>query len=422
MPFLTCDLLANPPSERVRHASFGASGMAWADLSEIAKVPNVEVTAVCDVDKGRWGNAKKRFPKAAFYQDWRELLDKEAKNIDSVNVSTPDHMHAPISVAAMQRGKHVYCQKPLTHDLFETRRMTEIAREKGVVTQMGIQIHSESYYRTAVKILRAGVIGKIKEVHSWDDRRWGDSAPLPNRTDPVPAEFAWDLWLGIAAERPFLRGYYHPGNWRKRLDFGVGTLGDMACHILDPVFGALELGSPISVRSDGPAPNQWSWATSSRVALTFEGTKFTAGDKVLVNWSDGGARPPEEVKALLEGQPLPGSGSIFVGTEGTLVLPHINQARLFPLAKFKGFSHRTYFEKRLNHWGEFVNACRGKGKTEVNFDYAGPLTEAVLFGSVAVRFPKTLLKWDAKALKFDSQEANAFVHREYRKGWEVKGL
>jgi predicted dehydrogenase len=240
------------------------------------------------------------------------------------------------------------------------------------------------------------------------------------------------LWLGVAAARPFLKGYYHPGAWRRRLDFGVGTLGDMACHIFDPVFGALGLGSPVSVRSDGPAPNKWNWATSSRVTLEFEGTPFTAGDKILLHWSDGGSRPPREVLALANGAngrpEVPGSGSIFIGTEGTLVLPHIALPRVYPRDRFAAWNKKLqtpklgYFEPKLNHWGEFIKAVRGEGKTEVNFDYAGPLTEAVLFGSVAVRFPKPLLKWNARQLTFDLPEANNYVRRDYRDGWKVAGL
>ncbi len=229
-PFITHNLLAAPPSMRVRHASFGASGMASGrDLTQIAKCDNVEIVAICDVDLNKMGEAKKQFPKARYYQDWRELLDKEEKNIDSVNVSTPDHMHAPIGVSAMQLGKNVYGQKPLAHDIYEVRRMTEIAHKKKVVTQMGIQIHSNAYYRIAVQLVQDGAIGKIKEGFIyWCNKSQGDMSARPDVSDPVPEGFDWNLWLGVCAELPFIGGeYYHPGNWRKRLDFGTGTLGDM---------------------------------------------------------------------------------------------------------------------------------------------------------------------------------------------------
>jgi len=432
-PFIMRDLRANPPSNRVRLVAFGVGGMGGADLGTHAGVPGVEVVGLCDVDLNRAAGGRKRWPKAFFYQDYRELLDKEAKNFDAVTVGTPDHMHAPISISAMQLDKHVYCQKPLTHNLYETRRMTEIAREKKLVTQMGIQIHGEASYRTAVKALRDGVIGKIKEVWSFDGRNWGDAGKLPERTDEVPQNLNWDAWLGVAAARPFIgNGYYHPGNWRRRLDFGVGTLGDMACHIFDPVFGALDLGSPTSVISDGPAPNSWNWATRANVTLEFNGTPFTAGDKILVHWTDGGVRPPKAVLDLTRSADgkhnVPGSGSVFIGTAGVMVLPHIAWPRIYGRDDAAELNRKLstpklgYTVPRINHHAQFINAIRGEGKTEVNFDYAGPLTEAVLFGSVAVRFPKTLLKWNVRDITFDLAEANKFVRRQYRAGWEVKGV
>lgn len=420
-PFITSNLIAEPPSMRVRHASFGAAGMAWADLTQIANCKNVEIVAVCDVDLTHMGEAKKRFPDARYYQDWRELLDKEHKNIDSVNVSTPDHMHAPIGVSAMQLGKHVYGQKPLAHEMHEVRRMTEIARKKKVVTQMGIQIHSDAYYRLAVRLVQDGAIGKIKEVHSWCNKSWGDMADRPDRSDPVPEGFDWNLWLGVCAERPFLGGeYYHPANWRKRLDFGTGTLGDMGCHIFDPVFESIGLVSPVSVRSEGPPPNEWNWALNGKVNYTFPGNGRTATDTLPVSWYDGTSQPPAEVIAMIEGEDFPGAGSIFVGTEGVMLLPHIGMPELFPKAKFKDFKfpHIT----GLKHWEQFVEACRGNDKTTANFDYAGPLTETILLGDIAARFPQTKLGWNAKKMKFNLADADRFIRREYRKGWSVKGL
>ena len=214
-PFITRGLMAQSPNSVLRHASFGAGGMAWADLTEISKCSGVEIVAVCDVDLSRTAEARAQFPKARIYQDWRALLDKEAKNIDSVNVSVPDHMHAPIGVSALQLGKHLYGQKPLAHDLYEVRRMTEIAKKSKVATQMGIQVHSSSQYRKAVRVIQDGVIGKVKEVHIWSNKTWGDPSVKPDQTDPVPADFDWNLWLGVCAARPFIGGkYYHPGNWR----------------------------------------------------------------------------------------------------------------------------------------------------------------------------------------------------------------
>ena len=193
------------PSETLYHASFGASGMALADIRSLTASKHVKLVAVADVDLSRTAEVEKRFPDVQVYQDWRELLDKE-KDLNSVNVSTPDHMHAPITMRAMQQGLHVYTQKPLTQTIYEARQVARVAREKRLVTQMGIQIHSHAVHRTVVATIQAGAIGKVKEVHSWSGKHWGDRNPRPDRTDPVPADLNWDSWLGVAAERPFLEG------------------------------------------------------------------------------------------------------------------------------------------------------------------------------------------------------------------------
>lgn len=420
-PFVTHNLLAQSPNTMLRHASFGVGGMGGSDLIQLSAHPKFKLVAFCDVDSKQIEKTQKQFPEARAYRDWRVLLDKEAKNIDSVNVATPDHMHAPIAVSAMQLGKHVYGQKPLAHNIYEVRRMTEIAKQKKVVTQMGIQIHSSAAYRIGVAILQSGTIGKIKEVHSWCPRFWGDPLPKPDRSDPVPENLEWNLWLGVGEDRPYIGdAYYHPSNWRKRLDFGTGTFGDMGCHIFDPVFKALELTTPLSVRSEGPSPNQWNWAIDAKIHYQFAGTKYTADKTLPVTWYDGASNPPAEVIALLEKDPLPESGSIFVGTEGVMALPHIAKPQLYPDAKFTDFRYPDL--KEVDHWGAFVNACVGEGQTTAHFGYAGPLTEAVLLGGVASRFPHTTLEWNAHKLKFSLSAANQFVRRRYRKGWRVKGL
>jgi predicted dehydrogenase len=422
VPFFTRNLLSAPPSRIVRHASFGAAGMAASDIGQLTRNKFLQLVAVADVDLNRTANIRKQFPKTRIYQDWRELLDKEAGNLDSVNVTVPDHMHAAIGMSCLQLGKAVYGQKPLTHDLYETRRLTEVAREKGLVTQMGIQIHSTRDYRLAVKLVQDGTIGKIKEVHTWSNKKWGDPNPRPDRSDPVPAGFDWDLWLGVMAKRPFIGGgYYHPSNWRKRLDFGTGTFGDMGCHIYDPVFSALALTAPLSLRSEGPPPSKFNWGINAKIHYVFPGTPYTAGDTVRVTWYDGDQRPPAEVKALLEGDNLPGQGSIFIGTDGVMLLPHIASPQLYPDKKFQTL--RMPKVTTANHWAQFAEAVRDNGKTWAGFDYAGPLTEAVLLGSVASRFPKTTLQWNAKELRFTNvAEANQFIRRPYRAGWRIKGL
>lgn len=421
-PLVMRDLFAQPPSRVIRHASFGASGMAASDIEQLCRYPFVRLVAVAEVDLQRAAWIKKRFPEARIYQDWRQLLEQEEKNIDSVNVTVPDHMHAPMAMAAIQLGKHVYCQKPLTHDIYEARRLTQEAQARGVVTQMGIQIHSERVYRLAVKIIQDGTIGKVQEVHLWSDKEWGDPDPRPNRSDPIPDGFDWDLWLGVAAYRPYIGdGYYHPVNWRKRLDFGTGTLGDMGCHIFDPVFEALKLSAPISVRSEGVPPNDYNWSIENEIHYVFPGTEYTKGSTVKLVWYDGRRQLPRDIVALLEGEPVPSQGSLFIGTDGIMLLPHISTPVLYPSKRFKDFQYPKVESK--DHWLQFAEACLGTGQTWAPFSYSGPLTETVLLGTIAARFPKTTLQWDSERLTFTNlPEANKYIKRPYRKGWEIKGL
>jgi predicted dehydrogenase len=407
------------PSETLYHASFGANGMALSDIHSLAGSKHLKLVAVADVDLGRTAEVAKEFPGVKVYQDWHELLDKE-KNLNSANISTPDHMHAAITMRAMAQGLHVYTQKPLTQTIYEARRLTQAARDRKLVTQMGIQIHSHPVHRSVVQLIQAGAVGKVKEVHSWSGKHWGDRNPRPERKDPVPANFNWDYWLGVAAERPFLGGgYYHPGNWRKRLDFGTGTFGDMGCHILDPVYASLALTAPKSVRSEGGAPNADNWGLDSEVTYVFPGTKYTA-DTLVLHWYDGDRRPPADVKALLGGRPLSDQGSVYLGTDGVLYSPYIANAVLLPAEKFKDYARPKPGGE--DHYLQFVEACRGHGKTSTPFAYAGPLTESVLLGCLATRFPKTTLEWDADNLKVTNvSAANQFVSRQYRKGWEIEG-
>lgn len=410
------------PSETVRHASFGASGMAGADLNAIASHPNVKLVCVAELDEARAENVRMKFPDTRVYQDWREMLDKEAKNLDCVNVSTPDHMHAPMAMSAMNCGLHVYCQKPLTHDIYESRRLTDAATEKKLVTQMGIQIHSSIEYRLAVYWIQAGMIGPVKEVHSWSSKKWGDPSPRPAKTDPVPASLNWDLWLGVTAERPYIGGgYYHPGNWRKRLDFGTGTFGDMGCHILDPVCKSLELKIARSVKSIGSQPNEFNWSNDVVVEYDYTPTKYTAPEGLKLTWYDGDKRPSSDAVAILGGATLPDQGSLFIGSKGAMLLPHIARPTLYPGEKFTGVAVPPL--EGINHWHSFVNAVRGMDTTSANFEYAGPLTEMVLLGGIASFFPQESLTWDAAKLEFtNSKAATEKVRRPYRKGWEVEGL
>ncbi len=407
------------PSETVLHASFGAGGMARADINALAGSKFLRLVAVAEVDDHRVGDLLKRFPQCKVYRDYRELLDKE-KSLDSVNVSTPDHMHAPIALRAMHRGLHVYCQKPLTHTIREARVMAQVAEEKKLVTQMGIQIHSHPIHKLVVQLVRQGAIGRVKEVHSWSGKSWGDPNPRPQRRDEPPPHFDWNLWLGVAAERPFIGGnYYHPGNWRKRLDFGTGTFGDMGCHILDPVFTALQLTAPRRIRSELSPPNEYNWPLDVEVHFEFPGTPQTTDPLHLV-WYNGQARPPQDVQNLVS-RPLHDQGSIYIGEKGVLYSPYIAPPQLLTAEQFKDYKLPEV--RGDDHYRQFVDAVRGQGTTATPFRYAGPLTEFVLLGCLASRFPKTELHWDRAALRFTNHpRANDFVHKTYRKGFEVPGL
>lgn len=419
VPFVFSSAYAKP-SETLIHASFGADGMALSDINALTASKHVRLVAVAEVDDARTAQVRKRFPNVRVYRDWRELLDKE-KELTSVNVSTPDHMHAPITMRAMQQGLHVYTQKPLTQTIYEARQLTRVARERKLVSQMGIQIHSHVVHRTVVAAIQAGAIGKVREVHSWSDKTWGDRAQRPDRKDPVPANFNWDHWLGVASERNFIGGgYYHPSNWRKRLDFGTGTFGDMGCHILDPVFTALSLTSPISVRAEAGAPNAHNWGLDCNVRYTFPGTKVTT-DRVTLTWYDGAARPPADVRAHIGKRTLSGQGSLYIGMDGILYSPYIAAPILLPEEKFRDYKMPT--PGGNNHYLQFVEAVRGNGQTSTPFDFAGNLTESVLLGCLATRFTKSTLEWDAaKMLVTNNKAANEHVRRRYRKGWEVNGL
>ena len=346
------------------------------------------------------------------------MLKKVGGEIDAVNVATPDHTHAPASMSAIRLGKHVYCQKPLTHDVHEARQLRLAAAKHRVVTQMGIQIHSHADYRTAVRIIRDGMLGKIKEVHSWSNKRWGYDGAAPEAT-AVPAGLAWDHWLGTAPARPYASGHYHPGDGRRWVDFGCGTMGDMGIHILDPVASAIELGLPTQIVSASPeAPPKDSHAMANRVEYRFDGTRFVVPGFKLT-WYDGGLYPDASDWPLTE--KLPDQGSMFVGEKGCMLLPHIAAPRLFPEADFKDYEVPR--EPGANHYHLWVEACLGEGKTTAGFDYAGPLTEVLLLGVVANRFPGQRLDYDAEKVAIPNfAPAHALLRRQYRKGWEVEGL
>ena len=414
---LASRVLHGQAARKVRHASIGASGMAFADIRSFSSHPAFELVAVAEADLSRTEQVKKLHPNVRIYQDWRELLQKEAANLDSVNVSTPDHMHAPIAMAAMAQGKHVYLQKPLAVTVRETRLLAATAREKRLVTQMGIQISSHPTQLAAEAMIRSGVIGKVREVHTFCDKTWGDMNPLPAGNDPVPATLDWDLWLGVSEKRPFKKDVYHPGNWRKRVGFGTGTLGDMGCHIFSTPIRGVNLYLPQSITSYGPGSVHGNWPIDAKIKFVFPGTPLTAGSTLDFWWYDGATRPPQEVAAAVGGK-LPGSGSVMIGTEGAILLPHIGPPTLWPSEKFATRPVPTMTAR--DHYHEFLDAVlKGPGTIcSANFDYASLVTEAVLLGSLAEHFPNETLAYDATAMRVTSHDApNRMLQRSYRKAY-----
>jgi predicted dehydrogenase len=408
------------PMERLNIASIGTGGKGWSDLTETAKSPHVNVVALCNVDESaqHLGRAAEAYPKARRYTDWRRLLD-DARDIDAVLVSTPDHMHAPIALAAIALGKHVHCQKPLTHTVAEARQLRLAAKRAGIVTQMGNQIQSHEAYRTAVQVVHDGVIGKVQEVYSWQSgpMQWLLEGDRPAGSDPVPATLHWDNWLGVAPARPYKANIYHPFNWRAWQDFSNGQLGDFGCHILDPVFMALELTAPLTIRAEAPPINREVWTKNSTVYYEFPGTARTADATLKLTWYDGqGAKPPRELLGVPDGFELYGAGSLLKGEKGTMVIPHFALPKLFPAERFADYKFPEVGSR--NHYVSWADACRGEGTTTSHFDYSGPLTEAVLLGTVAIRVPHETLKWDAAETKItNSSDASSLLTKTYRDGW-----
>jgi predicted dehydrogenase len=412
-------------NEKLRLASVGTGGKGKSDLSEVAKSPHVSVFAICDIDESKehLGWAAETFKDAVRFTDWRKLLDR-AKEFDALTVSTPDHMHAPVSLPAMQFGKHVHCQKPLTHTVHEARQMRLAAKKYGVVTQMGNQIQSHEFYRTAVKLVHDGAIGKVKEVHSWQAGRmqWMLVDDRPSGTDEIPKTVHWDEWLGVANERPYKTKIYHSFNWRAWQEFSNGQLGDFGCHILDPVFMALGLTAPLTVKAESSPMNHEVWYKWSVVSYEFPGTERTAGKTIPVTWYDGQGKFPSHEKLGLPAEfKLPGSGSLLIGEKGSLLIPHVGAPKLLPESEFEDFK----IEKvpAVNHYTSWADACRGEGKVTSHFDYSGPLTETVLLGTIAMRVPGETLKWDtAKMAVTNSEKGMAMLSKSYRKGWEPQWI
>lgn len=406
--------------------------MGWVDLQNFLQHPQVQVVALCDVDANHLARAAQAVPGARLYADWRELLAKEGDIIDSVNVTVPDHMHFAIACQAVVRGKHVYCQKPLCHDVAEVRALTTAAVRHGVVTQLGTQAASSVHERTAVAWVRAGRIGKVTRVYLCSNRpgaieNYRLAGPRPATGEPPPKHLDWNLWIGTAPMRPYVPEIYHPVKWRAWQDFGTGWSGDIGCHLFDPVWKGLGLQPPRSVLAEvqaswkaSPARRADTWPQSNHLTWTFPANDQVVGKELAVDWFDGEFYPPEHIRKLYSAdlKEYPSESALMIGTEGSLLIPHGYPPVLLPEERFQGVKAPGLAPR--NHYHHFVDACRGGEPTESHFAQVGPMTEAILLGTVAVRVPDQELQWDHAQMRvLNSAEANRYLRRTYREGWHV---
>lgn len=423
---------AGPANSQLQHASIGVGGMGWNDLNSLIAHPRLRIAALCDVDKGNLDRAAKLVPGARLYSDWRELLEKEGNRIDSINLAVPDHMHFAIAYSAIRKGKHVYCQKPMCHDVAEVRALTEASVKRGVVTQLGTQLASGLGDRTTVEFLKKGVIGKIQHAYLCSNRPGAVESyrllgPRPAGGQPPPSNLNWDLWLGTAPERPFVPGIYHQTKWRAWLDFGTGWSGDIGCHIFDSTWKGLGLKPAVTVQAE--AQESWvrsperradNWPQADHITWTFPGNELIEGQELTLEWFDGEYFPPREIRARYSIEDYPPESAMLIGTEGALLHQHGRGPTLLPEKKFENLE-RPKFEPR-DHYLHFVDACLGLTKTESHFAQTGPMTEAILLGTVAIRNPGVKLEWDHGRMKFTNhKEANRLLKRRYRSGWHVGG-
>jgi len=422
------------PSDKLNIAGIGIGGMG---KNNIGRCATENIVALCDVDFTLADPVFKKYPGAKQYKDYRVMLD-EMPSIDAVVIATPDHSHAMIAMAAMEKKKHVYVQKPLTHSVYEARLLTETARKYGVATQMGNQGHSGEGARLLCEWVWDDAIGKIREAHAWTNRPvWptGIEVDRPKETPEVPAGLDWDLWLGPAPARPY-HPTYHLAKWRAWWEFGTGSLGDMGCHIVDPLFWALKLKYPISVEAnisrywgaffEQTQPKNEMFPRSTIVRL-----RFPAREKmpeVSVTWWDGGLMPPRPA-GLEPGRRMGNEdgGILLIGEKGTIMAGCYGESpRLVPesaMKKYKKRPRRTLEripEGPDGHEQDWIRACKGGKPASSNFEYSGPLSEMVLMGNLAVRFPDRELLWNGAAMEVtNDKDANAYVRRQYRDGWHL---
>jgi predicted dehydrogenase len=419
---------AASPNSKLSHACIGVTRMGANDLKNFQQHERVQIVALCDVDTEHLKQASQLVPGARLYTDWRELFEQEGDKVDSVNVTTPDHMHFPIAYTAVQRGKHLYCQKPMCHDVAEVRTLTGAAIQKGTITQLGTQHASGIGDRMTVQFIQSGVLGKIKHVYLCSNREAPNrvKGPRPAQSQEPPPTLNWDLWIGNAPMRPFAPDTYHPAKWRGWLDFGTSWCADMGCHILDATWRALNLKAPTSVVAEveaswknSPERRADNWPQSEHVTWTFPGNDMTEGRELIVEWFDGpDFLPPKEAQAHNPAGPYPTEAALVVGTEGALLQRVGSGPMLSPAEKFRTLPRPN--PPPRNHYHHFVDACLGGGKTESSFRQTGPMTEAILLGTVAIRCHDQKLTWDSAALKIPNcPEADRLLRRTYRKGWEI---
>ena len=398
------------PNAKLNVAVIGPAGQGAANLAATAALENV--VALCDVDEHRLGGAAQQHPKAKTYVDFRKMFDAMGKQIDAVMVSTPDHTHAPAAAMALRMGKHCYCEKPLAHTVYEARVLAQLAKEKNLVTQMGTQIHAEDNYRRVVELIQSGAIGPVTEAVVWCGKDWGGGT-RPKETPEVPKHIHWDEWIGPAPFRPY-HPCYLPAEWRRWWDFGNGTLGDMACHIMDIVFWALKLRHPTTIEAEGPPVDPE--GCPRKLIVRYEYPARGEMPPCKVSWYDGSNRP-----AFPAGTNIPdgGLGALFIGKDGMLRADYGGRI-LYPQEKFKDYkAPAPTIPNSIGHHKEFFEACKNGGPTTCNFDYSGALTEAVLLGNVAFRVGKKL-EWDAANLKaVNCPEADKYIHKQYREGWTL---
>lgn len=404
---------------RLNIASVGVGGKGWVDLTSC---DSENIVGLCDVDAKRLAKAAEKYPQAKGFADWRVMLDKLGREIDAITVSTPDHTHFHPSYRAIREGKHVFCQKPLTHTVWEARTLAAAARQAGVATQMGNQGISKPSLRRDAELIRGGAVGEVGEIHIWTDRPgnwWKQGINRPADRPPVPPELSWDLWLGPAPERPFHPAWGHFA-WRGWWDFGTGAIGDMGCHLLNLPALAMDLRDPARVAASGEGATRETGPV--RATIRWDWPKRGGRDGLRLFWYDGGRLPDP---ALFPAKTYAENGILVIGTQDTFYAPTFDGGGFFQSGRaYEDFkSIPETFPKCANwdrcHYEEWIAAAKGGPKAGSNFDRSGPVTEIVLLGQLALR-AGVPIEWDARRLRVtNAPEANRYLRTEYRKGWEI---